>query len=159
MFGGVTDSLASSAQWRRESAVRAADSAPAAWFGWWFGVQGWAMLGLAIIGTFALLHLRVRSLRGDIAVRRAMGARRSQVLRFVLVRAMGVGIVGVLIGLWFGPATWEIASAILPGLPTWNTGATLRFAILLVGSTLTGALLPAWRASRTKPVALLDAPL
>ncbi len=157
MAGVMPGSSTGLAHGRRESAVMAAEGAPATWFGWWFGVQGWAMLGLAIIGTFALMHLWVHSLRGEIAVRRATGARRSQVLRFVLVRAMGVGVAGVVIGLWFGSAIWGIAPTLLPGLPPWDTRVVVRLAMFLIGSALAGALLPAWRASRTTPVALLTA--
>ena len=141
--------------WQSESALLATEAAPLAWFGRWFGLEGWAMLGLALVGSFALMGLWVRSLLGELGVRRALGARRRHLVGLVFLHAAGVGVAGIATGVWFGSATWSVLSGVMSGLPAWDTGIVARFAVLLVGSALAGALLPAWRAARMTPATLI----
>jgi putative ABC transport system permease protein len=138
---------------QRESSRRVADTAPLVWFGRAFAMEGWAMLGMAVIGAFALMNLWVRSLLGELGVRRAVGARRRDLLRFVLVRALGVGVAGVAAGLWFGWPLWGELSRVAPGLDPWSASTVSRFGGMLVAAALAGALLPAWRAARMRPMA------
>ena len=140
---------------QRESSRRVADTAPLVWFGRAFAMEGWAMLGMAVIGAFALMNLWVRSLLGELGVRRAVGARRRDLLRFVLVRALGVGVAGVAAGLWFGWPLWGELSRVAPGLDPWSASTVSRFGGMLVAAALAGALLPAWRAARMRPMALI----
>jgi hypothetical protein len=140
---------------QRESSRRVADTAPLVWFGRAFAMEGWAMLGMAVIGAFALMNLWVRSLLGELGVRRAVGARRRDLLRFVLVRALGVGVAGVAAGLWFGWPLWGELSRAAPGLDPWSASTVSRFGGMLVAAALAGALLPAWRAARMRPMALI----
>jgi hypothetical protein len=106
----------------RESASRvlAAQAAPYRWFGRMFGVEGWATLAVATLGTFVVMRLWMMSLRYELGVRRAVGARRRDLLAFVM-------------------------------------GTALRFAPLLLGATLAGALPPTWEAARAAPRRLLEA--
>jgi putative ABC transport system permease protein len=140
---------------RRESSRLVAETAPLVWFSRAFAMQGWAMLGMAVIGAFALMNLWVRSLLGELGVRRAVGARRRELLRFVLVRAMGVGVAGVATGLWFGWPLWGELPRVVPGLDPWSASTVSRLGCVLVGAALAGALVPAWRAARMTPVALI----
>jgi hypothetical protein len=131
--------------------------APVRWFGRWLSIEGWVALAIGAIGIFALMRLWVASLLPELGVRRALGARRHQLLRFILSRAAVVGIAGIIGGLWFGPALWGAIATVIGGLPAWNSAILVRFATLLVAVTMAGALLPAWKASRSTPVSLLDA--
>jgi hypothetical protein len=140
---------------RRESSRLVAETAPLVWFSRAFAMEGWAMLGIAVIGAFALMNLWVRSLLGELGVRRALGARRRDLLRFVLVRAMGVGVAGVATGLWFGWPLWGELPRVAPGLDPWSMSTVSRFGCVLVGAAFAGALVPAWRAARMTPVALI----
>jgi putative ABC transport system permease protein len=140
---------------RRESSRLVAETAPLVWFSRAFAMEGWAMLGIAVIGAFALMNLWVRSLLGELGVRRALGARRRDLLRFVLVRAMGVGVAGVATGLWFGWPLWGELPRVAPGLDPWSASTVSRFGCVLLGAALAGALVPAWRAARMTPVALI----
>jgi hypothetical protein len=140
---------------QRESSRLVAETAPLVWFGRAFAIEGWAMLGMAVIGAFALMNLWVRSLLGELGVRRAVGARRRDLLRFVLVRALGVGVAGVAAGLWFGWPLWGELPRVAPGLDPWSMSTVSRFGFMLVGAAFAGALLPAWRAARMTPVALI----
>ena len=82
---------------------------------------------------------------------------RRDIVRFVLRRGASVAIAGVAIGLWFGLIVWETLANVVAGLPEWDTRAALPFAPLLGAAALAGALLPARRAARAPPKALLDA--
>jgi putative ABC transport system permease protein len=141
---------------RSESALLAADVAPLEWFARWFGIEGWAILGLTTLGSFALMHLWVRSLRVELGLRRAVGARRLHLFRLVLVRAAGVALAGLLVGLWFGPAVWGLLPKVMTGFQTWDPAPIARYATLLSATVLIGVLLPAWRAARSAPASLLS---
>jgi hypothetical protein len=143
--------------WRRESAVRAAEARPLRWFGRWLAWEGWAMLLVATLGAAAQMHLWVRSLAAELGVRRAVGARRRQVIGLVLRRALGVAAAGVLIALWFGPPVWGILPTMLTGAAGWEAGTVARFAAVLGAAVFAAALVPARRAARESIVELIGA--
>lgn len=140
-----------------EASVIAAEAAPLAWFGRMFGAEGWVVLLLATLGTFVVMRLWVLALRYELGVRRAVGATRRDVLGFVLVRALAVGGLGILIGLWLGGMVWGGLAAVVAGLPDWDTGAALRFGALLAAATLAGALWAARRVAWARPGDLVAA--
>jgi hypothetical protein len=154
----VRGSLGSGTRIRRVSAavLAAAETAPVRWFGGMVAMEGWILLMSATLGTFVVMRLWVVSRLYELGLRRAVGARRRAVFGFVLLRAAGVAIGGVAIGLWLGLVVWGALSAIVPGLAPWDLSAALRVAPLLMGAALAGAWLPAWQAARTAPVGLLQ---
>ena len=131
------------------------EAGPGTWFGRWLGVEALLLLGLAVLGLGAFARLWVLSLRPTLGIRRATGARRGQVIGFVLRQALLVGVVGVLVGAWFGPAVWLALPDLLPGLPAWDTTVMLLAGSLLVTVMVLGALAPAVRAAREAPAALV----
>jgi putative ABC transport system permease protein len=141
-----------------EAALRAAQIAPLRWFGRWFVLEGAAMVAIASIGTFSLMRLRVLSLLSEIGLRRSIGARRRQILGLVIRQALGAGVAGVMLGVWFGMPMWSAVASLVPGLPSWDTTLVTYAALLLAAIALAGALGPAWRAAHLPPAALLDAP-
>lgn len=138
-----------------EARLAAVDAAPLAWFGRWIGVEGWVMLLVSVIGSVVLMRIWVESIRSELGVRRAVGARRRQVMAFVLIRAVLTAAGGVGVALWFGPVLWSALANLIPGTPAWDPVLLLRLSALLVAATLTGALLPGWRAATTPPATLL----
>ncbi len=138
-----------------EAGLLAAEAAPLRWFAGMFGMEGWALLALATLGTFAMMWLWVSSLLGELGVRRAVGARRRQVLGYVVPRALLVAAGGSVFGWWLGLMLWDTLADVIAGLPAWDPGAVLRYGLLLGVAALAGALLPAWRAAHTPPMALL----
>jgi len=133
----------------------AREAAPIRWFGGLFGVEGWVLLAIATLGTFVVMGLWVASVSHDLAVRRAVGARRRTVIGYVLARAAGVAVGGAAVGLWCGMMLWGGLTSVLAGLPPWEPGVVLRFSLLLTLAAVAGALLPAWRVARTAPAVLL----
>jgi putative ABC transport system permease protein len=137
------------------SVLRAVEAAPVRWFSRMLRVEGWVLLLLATVGTFVVMRLWVASLMYELGLRRAVGARRRDILGFVLSRAAGVALGGVAIGLWAGLLVWGTLVTVFAGMPQWDVHAAFRIAPLLAGATLAGALLPAWRAARAAPTRLL----
>jgi putative ABC transport system permease protein len=140
---------------RTEAQIRAAEAAPLRWFGAMFGAEGWVMLAVATTGTFGVMWLWVASLLGEFGVRRAVGARRRDVVRYVLARAALVAGGGVAFGSWVGLMVWDALRSAVATLPPWDPHAVLRFGLLLGAAALAGALIPARRATRAAPAALL----
>ena len=136
--------------------IRAAEAAPLRWFAGRFREQGWAMLGVALVGAVAMVRLWVRSLLVELGVHRALGATRRRILLFVLVRAALVSATGIAAGLWFGAAAWGTLGAFVTGLQPWDQATVLRLGTLLMAATLLAALQPAWRAARAAPASLLS---
>ena len=132
-------------------------AAPLRWFAAQIGLQGWAMLAIAALGSLAVTRLWVASLLGELGLRRAVGAPRRQTVAYVLLRAAAVGGAGLAGGVWFGGAIWSVLAGLLPGLDPWDGALVVRFGLVLLSSTLLGALPPAWRASRATPSSLLSA--
>ncbi len=138
-----------------EASLLGAEAAPVRWFAGMFGAEGWALLAIATIGTFAMMWLWVASLLTELGVRRAVGARRRDVMGYVLWRALVVAIGGAAFGSWLGMMVWDALGGVLPNLPAWEPGQVLRLALLLSAAALAGAFVPARHAARTPPAALL----
>jgi putative ABC transport system permease protein len=140
-----------------ESQLLAAQTAPLRWFGRWFVVEGWAMLSIAVTGAFVLMRLWVLSLLTELGLRRAVGASRRRLLALVFCRAAAVGVGGLGVGLWLGPSVWDVLGSVLGELPKWDPAVAARFAVVLLGTTIAGATLPAWQATQVAPAVLLQA--
>ncbi|QGG96361.1 ABC transporter permease [Actinomarinicola tropica] len=113
-----------------------------------------------IFNTFSILVAQ----RGrELALLRAIGATRRQVLVSVLVEAVLIGLVAALIGIvaGIGLATgiYALLNSIgleLPKAGTIVSADTVIWSIVAgVGVTLFSALIPAWRATRVPPIAAL----
>jgi putative ABC transport system permease protein len=138
-----------------ERALLTAEAAPLVWFSRWFAVEGWVTLAIAVVGSFTLMRIWVLSLRPELGLRRAVGAPRGRLLLRILARAARTGLGGVAFGLWFGQAIWSTLPGVMTGAAAWDSRVLVRYSLLLVVTTLAGALLPAWRAMRATPASLL----
>jgi ABC-type antimicrobial peptide transport system permease subunit len=117
-----------------------------------FGVLA---LLMSCIGIYGLLAYTVARRTKEIGIRMALGARSIQVIAMVLRSAVGLVLIGVLLGL---PAAWAASrwiESMLFGLKR-NDPFTLAGAVLLlVTSAMLAAYLPARRASRVDPMMTL----
>ena len=138
-----------------EEIVLAREAGPLKWFGRWFSLLGWAMLLITTASTFVLMRFWVRSLRHELGLRRAAGARRIHLLRYILVRAVLTALAGVAMAIWFGPALWDSLPDLVIGLEAWSVKLVAPLALILLGITLAGALVPALKACRDTPTDLL----
>ncbi len=114
-----------------------------------------------VVGAFVIYNsfsIIVAQRTREMALLRAIGARRRQVRRALLVEAVVVGLVGSAIGFIVGLGLaallgnlFELPPGSLAILPTSVTTAILTGLIVTVFS----ALVPAWRASRVPPLAAM----
>jgi hypothetical protein len=137
-----------------ESEWRAAIAAPTRWFARLVSLTGWLVLGMAVLGTVAVLHLWVTAMMPELAVRRAVGARRRDIFRLVMSRAVGIGVLGVAVGVWVGELLSLPLASAFAGLPDVDLRLVPRVALILLAAALGGGLIPAWRACRAGPAAL-----
>ncbi|MEO6604389.1 MAG: FtsX-like permease family protein [Aeromicrobium sp.] len=113
-----------------------------------------------IINTFAIL---VAQRSRELALLRALGASRPQVMQSVLAEAAAVGLLGSTIGLLVGVGLAALLRAVFARFGLDLTGTSLVFSArtiivsYLVGIlvTMVAAYLPARRASRVAPVAAM----
>ena len=119
------------------------------------------VLLIACVNVAGLLLARGSRRRSDIALRAALGARRIEIIRQILVEcvflALCGGALGILLSSWILEALLRFVPENLPRADRISVdGGVLGFALLV--SILTGLLfgvLPAWRLSRLDPLLAL----
>jgi putative ABC transport system permease protein len=118
-------------------------------------------VGMFIIyNTFTII---VSQRARELALLRAVGASRRQVLGSVLIEATVVGLVACALGVLAGRFVAELLRSLIRAFGFELPATALqvnpsRFLLpvgLAMATTLVSALIPAWRASRTAPVAAL----
>ncbi|MEO6222947.1 MAG: FtsX-like permease family protein, partial [Vicinamibacterales bacterium] len=119
------------------------------------GFFGVLALLLAGMGLYGVTSYAVDQRRSEIAVRMALGATGTTVVRMVLARASALVMIGVLIGIGLSMWASKFVGKLLFGL-TPRDPATMTMAIVaLVVIGAVAAWLPARRASRLDPTAVL----
>jgi predicted permease len=112
---------------------------------------------LASIGLYGVTAYNAGRRINEIGVRVALGATRGQVLRLVLRGALGLILIGLLIGL---PLTYGVGLFLgnqLYGADPFNPGVVMAAVFALAVAALVAASVPALRASATSPVEALRA--
>jgi predicted permease len=112
-------------------------------------------LALASVGIYSVLSYIVRGRRREIGIRTALGAKRMDVVRLVVVEGLTPALVGVGAG-----AVAAIAAGRLMTKLVFGVSATDPLTIAIVSGTLLfvallASLLPAYRASRLDPSEVL----
>jgi hypothetical protein len=112
---------------------------------------------LTTIGVYGVVSWIVRHSTQEIGIRIALGAGGRRVVRGVLQR----GLIPVGLGLGLGAAAALTASGLFTGLVVGATTVSARIAIAAAGVLMTAAAIAAWvparRALRVDPVAVLRA--
>jgi ABC-type lipoprotein release transport system permease subunit len=119
-----------------------------------------AMATLVILpgmyGVYALQRFRVENLQRELAIRLALGLPPRSLVRHVLARTARLIRFATLIGIFGALAAARGVQRIIPGAPPFALGVVASTTLLLVTVALLGSLLPARRAARLDPAALLD---
>jgi putative ABC transport system permease protein len=140
-----------------EAALLAREAAPMRWFSRWLGVEGWVMLLLAAVGTFATMRLWVLSLLPELGIRRALGARRRHLLGLVAAGAASVGGRGIVVGVAGGWVIWGSMGVFVHDLPSFDPELVAELGALLALVAVAGAMPAAWGAVRERPAVLMGA--
>jgi ABC-type antimicrobial peptide transport system permease subunit len=117
-----------------------------------FGVGA---LLLAAIGLYGVMTYAVTRRTGEIGLRVALGARRTEVVSLVVRDAMKVVVLGFVVGLPVALGILRFLRAQLHGIDTADpVSLGLALAVLLVSAIL-AVTVPALRASRVSPIVAL----
>ena len=124
-------------------------------------VAAWAIsaigLTLATIGAFGVFAYVVEERRREVGIRMALGARASQVVRFVLKSSQWTMLAGLGAGLIMTIAVSPLLRAHLYGLSAFDPVTYLEVGAILSAAATLATWIPARRATRINPVEALRA--
>jgi predicted permease len=112
-------------------------------------------LVLTALGVYGVIAYRMMRRSRELAVRVAVGASPSQLLSLLLREGCRVLLLGVAIGIPAALAATRRMTSLLFGIAPWDAPAFLAAAGLLLLVVGTAVVVPARRASRVNPAALL----
>jgi putative ABC transport system permease protein len=107
---------------------------------------------LAAVGIHGVLAFAVSNRAREIGVRMALGARRGDIVRMVVLRGALLAMAGVVPGVALAWYAGRMLEALLAGVKPYDASTFLTATGLTVAMTLLGCLLPAWRAARVDPM-------
>jgi putative ABC transport system permease protein len=110
---------------------------------------------IAVQGVYGTLAYVVEQRRREIGIRLAVGATPRAVQRTVVGRGMRAVAIGTGLGLVAAAGAGRAASSLLYGVSAGDPVNYIGVACVIIVAALCGALLPALRASRTDPLAVL----
>ncbi|MGW8281885.1 MAG: ABC transporter permease [Gemmatimonadota bacterium] len=111
-----------------------------------------------VVGGIVIMNIMLLSVAGrirEIGVRKAVGARRRDILIQFLAESSTLSIVGAAVGILFGIGIAKVVEAFTPmpaSVPPWGIAAALMLGLIVgVGS----GLYPAYRAAKQDPIVAL----
>jgi predicted permease len=121
------------------------------------GLFAGVALLLAAVGIFSVLSYIVRGRSREIGIRTALGARRADVLRLVIVEGMSPALVGIGVGTVAALASAKVIATVVFGVSASDPLTLAAVAATLAFVALMASLVPAYRALRLDPVKVLRA--
>ncbi len=111
---------------------------------------------LAALGVYSLLSFSVAQRTREIAVRAALGARRSNLLHLILRQAMAVVLVGSAAGLAAALGLTRLMTSLLVDVSPLDPVTFVGVTLFLIAVAALAAALPALRATRLDPLLALQ---
>jgi putative ABC transport system permease protein len=122
-----------------------------------FVLGTFASLGLvlAVVGLYALVSYTVSQQHREIAVRMTLGARAGAIARMIVLRSLALTAIGLAGGVLGALALGRLLAGELYGVSPTDPLVFAATAVLLAAVAALAGYIPARRATRTDPVALL----
>jgi predicted permease len=117
-----------------------------------FAVTALLLAGLGIYGTISYV---VNEQRREIAIRLALGAQRSNILRMVLRRGLGLVAAGAGLGVAAALIVSHLMAGLLYGVSPTDLPTFAGVALVLTTVALAASYIPALRAMRLDPITTL----
>jgi macrolide transport system ATP-binding/permease protein len=119
------------------------------------GVLGGLALLLAAIGLYGVMSYAVSQSTRELALRMALGAGASNLLRLVLSRGLALTIGGVILGAAVAFGLTRLLGNLLYKVSPRDPLAFGSALVVMMAAALAACFLPAWRATRTDPARAL----
>jgi putative ABC transport system permease protein len=116
---------------------------------------GLVSLGLAAVGIYGLMSYLVSLRTGEIAIRSALGARSSEMLRMIVAHAVRLSVIGIALGL---VSAWAMRTFVAGQLYEISALDPLVFAIVpttILAVSILSSYVPARRAAGIEPAVAL----
>jgi predicted permease len=110
---------------------------------------------LSVIGIYGVMGYYVQQHMKEISIRMALGGSRGDVAKLVVGQGMAVVVGGVIAGTLIAFAATRLMSSLLFGVGATDPIAFTGVAALMVTVALLAVAVPAWRAMRLQPAAVL----
>src|SRR5262249_45073095 len=110
---------------------------------------------LAAVGIYGVMSYAVSRRSQEIGVRIALGAQKGDVLRLVVGHGLRMSVVGELIGLAGAMALTHVMQSMLYGVKSTDPTTFVAVALLLGLVAIAASYVPARRAMRIDPIAVL----
>jgi ABC-type antimicrobial peptide transport system permease subunit len=118
---------------------------------------GAVALALATGGVYGVVSYIVEQRTREVGLRLALGASAESVRRLIAGQIVAVALVAIGSGVGIAAAVGGAISSLLFGVRPLDPSIIASVAALIVVITLAASAVPAWRASRTDPMASLRA--
>jgi putative ABC transport system permease protein len=124
-------------------------------FSWLFGSFSLTAVLITAIGLYGVLSYAVSRRTRELGIRMALGARTSEILGLVLRRGLALTFAGLILGLVAASWTTSIFSGLLFQVTPTDPEVFVSVTLLLIAVGLAASSLPAYRATRVDPMAIL----
>jgi len=116
---------------------------------------GWLALVLAAVGLYGVMGATVAQSTRQLALRMALGASVSDVVKLVAGRGLAVTVIGVVAGAACAFGTTRLMGYLLFRVSPRDPGVFAAAFVIVTVSAALACIVPAWRATRTDPVQAL----
>jgi putative ABC transport system permease protein len=110
---------------------------------------------LAIVGIYGVVAYSVARRSGEIAIRIALGAGRTDVLGMVIRQGAALALIGIALGLAGAFTLTRLLSTLLFGVSATDPFTYTANALGLLAIALLASVIPAYRATRISPIVAL----
>jgi putative ABC transport system permease protein len=118
-------------------------------------IFGLLALVLSTVGIYSVLAYSVKRGMKDIGLRIAFGATHSDVMQFVVTQAIKPTAIGIVIGLVAAYSLSRLVKSMVYGVSAHDTLTFVAVTVLLVLVAFVASLVPALRATRISPLAVI----